>query len=825
MRGRYLAAAGAVALLGAAGAVWLIADSDHTEDKLAIGLIAVTGCLSFVLSGLVALWRRPDNRTGYLLVATGVLWLLASLTTANNPWLFTLGFLVNSAAFGAFAHLILAFPSGRLATRFERLLVATIWFDLLVPAAALLLVGGTDEVCVNDACPQSTVTVWQSDETAQAIVGLFTVVALTLCLVVLFLLVRRWRAASAALRRVLTPVYATSALTLGLLLVSLVVAEFDQDAARPIELMALVAFAAVPVAFLAGILRGKLARSGVGDLLLELTHGTPIRDALAKMLGDPTLDIAYWLPETGRYVSADGKPLQEGDGARHVTLVEHAGRPTAALLHDPLLADEPELIEATAAAAGLWLDNERLQAKLRAQISFLETIVNASPSLLCSLDREGRIANLNLASRVASGYLDEEEVRWKPFWDVFVPPEEREDSRLRFEEAAPFHREAGFEHTFVNRAGQELTIAWSTAPLYDEQGNVRNVICGKLDVTERERQLRELQASQQRLEAVFEASPVAIGEYALDDTITRWNPAAEKMFGWTAAEIVGQKPLHIPPERADELGELFRRVRGGEIYTGYETVRVRKDGATIIVEASAAPLKDAAGHVVGHMVMFADITARRQQDEELRASRARIVAAGDEARRRLERNLHDGAQQRLVALSLALRLAQSKITSDPEAAATVLEAAREELAAALDELRELARGIHPAVLTDRGLPAALEALASRSPIPVEIEAPEDELPRPVEAAAYYVVAEALANVAKYAGASGATVRICREDGRALVEVGDDGVGGADPAAGTGLRGLSDRVEALGGTLSVESPPGGGTRVSVEIPLEPTVSQR
>ena len=125
MRGRYLAAAGAVALLGAAGAVWLIADSDHTEDKLAIGLIAVTGCLSFVLSGLVALWRRPDNRTGYLLVATGVLWLLASLTTANNPWLFTLGFLVNSAAFGAFAHLILAFPSGRLATRFERLLVAT----------------------------------------------------------------------------------------------------------------------------------------------------------------------------------------------------------------------------------------------------------------------------------------------------------------------------------------------------------------------------------------------------------------------------------------------------------------------------------------------------------------------------------------------------------------------------------------------------------------------------------------------------------------------------------------------------------------------------
>jgi signal transduction histidine kinase len=265
-------------------------------------------------------------------------------------------------------------------------------------------------------------------------------------------------------------------------------------------------------------------------------------------------------------------------------------------------------------------------------------------------------------------------------------------------------------------------------------------------------------------------------------------------------------------------------VRSGEIYTNVESKRLRKDGTLLDVEVSAAPIRDALGNVVGHMALFADITHRRRQEEEIRASRARIVAAGDEARRRLERNLHDGAQQRLVALSLALRLAQSKLTTDPEAATTVLDSAREELSAALDELRELARGIHPAVLTDRGLPAALEALASRSPIPVEIEAPEEELPRPVEAAAYYVVAEALANVAKYAGASGATVRICREDGRALVEVGDDGVGGADPAAGTGLRGLSDRVEALGGTLRVDSPEGGGTRVSVEIPLEPAVSQ-
>ena len=204
----------------------------------------------------------------------------------------------------------------------------------------------------------------------------------------------------------------------------------------------------------------------------------------------------------------------------------------------------------------------------------------------------------------------------------------------------------------------------------------------------------------------------------------------------------------------------------------------------------------------------------------MRASRVRIVQAADAARRRLERNLHDGAQQRLVSLSLALRLAQSKLASDPGAAGTVLESAREELALALDELRELARGIHPAILTDRGLAAALESLATRSPVPVEIDAAVDGLPAAVEAAAYYVVAESLANVVKYARASHAAVRISQGEECLEVEVADDGVGGADPTAGTGLRGLADRVEALDGSLTVESPTGKGTLIRAELPLQP-----
>ena len=214
-----------------------------------------------------------------------------------------------------------------------------------------------------------------------------------------------------------------------------------------------------------------------------------------------------------------------------------------------------------------------------------------------------------------------------------------------------------------------------------------------------------------------------------------------------------------------------------------------------------------------------EITERKQQQQELEASRQRIVAAGDDARRKLERNLHDGAQQRLVSISLSLRLAQGRLEKDPAGAQEVLEASREELARALEELRELARGIHPAVLTDRGLEAALESLASRAPLPVEIDGPHTSLPAPVEAAAYYVVSEALANVTKYAQASSVKVTVEQANGCALVEVADDGVGGADPERGSGLRGLADRVASLNGKLAIDSPPGAGTRVRAEIPLE------
>jgi signal transduction histidine kinase len=201
---------------------------------------------------------------------------------------------------------------------------------------------------------------------------------------------------------------------------------------------------------------------------------------------------------------------------------------------------------------------------------------------------------------------------------------------------------------------------------------------------------------------------------------------------------------------------------------------------------------------------------------ELKASRERIVAAGDAERRRLERNLHDGAQQRLVGIALQLRLLQRRLRDDPSAEQLVATAS-DELAESLEELRELARGIHPAVL-EHGLGAALEGLAARASVPTTVACePVGRLPGQVELAAYFVASEALANVAKYAGASEATLRVWRVGDVARIEIADDGVGGADDARGSGLRGLADRVEALDGRLRVTSPPGLGTTVTAELP--------
>jgi signal transduction histidine kinase len=253
--------------------------------------------------------------------------------------------------------------------------------------------------------------------------------------------------------------------------------------------------------------------------------------------------------------------------------------------------------------------------------------------------------------------------------------------------------------------------------------------------------------------------------------------------------------------------------------------KVERDGECVAAIVHDPTLPQMRGHVEAAGAAAALALDNERLDAELRAkigelrgSRERMLRIGLEERRRLERDLHDGAQQRLVSMALNIRLARAKLNDDPLAADQLLASAGSELESALEELRELARGIHPAVLTDRGLATALATLANRAPVPVELgELPDERLPEAVELAAYFVVAEALTNVAKYSEATHATVQVERHNGRVVVEVADDGIGGADPGRGTGLRGLADRLAVLEGRLDVESPQGHGTTITARIP--------
>jgi PAS domain S-box-containing protein len=684
----------AIVLLEAAGAVALIFDSHREQNKVAIAAVAVSAGISFVVSGLIALHRRPENRTGFYLAATGYLWLLAALGEANSNVLWTVGGFVGNLGFIPFAALVLAFPTGQLAPRPDRLIVrATAAFVLIGPP--LLLLFERHAPSCGRSCGDSVIVVYHSPTTERIVAVAGDLVVAALVVAVVIVLVARWRRASRPLRRILLPVYAASAATLIVLLTSNLVASVSTRASNAIGPAFIPLFAAVPIAFLFGLLRSRLARASVGQLVVSIGTGTPLRAAIAQALGDPSVELAYAVGDGRRLVDGDGRPvaLPGAGSGRAATVVEHDGRRVGAIVHEESLVEERELVASVAATVALALDHERLAAELRSQFDLLVTIVDTAPSLLVTVDLEGRIVDLNAATVEASGRDDESEIHGRFFWDVFIDPAEREAMIARFRAAAPLHPPAQYENVFTNARGEWRVIAWRSAPVHDETGAVMRIVAGGLDVTD-----------------------------------------------------------------------------------------------------------------------------RKLQEQELRASRVRLVAAGDDARRRLERNLHDGAQQRLVSLSLALRLAQRKLAQDPEGAGQILDQASDELAQALDELRELARGIHPAVLTDRGLDAALNSLAERTPLPVEVSTTGRRLPDPVEAAAYYIVSEAVANVVKHARASAIEVRVATPDGRVVVEVADDGVGGADPMGGSGLRGLADRVAVLDGTLRVETPSTGGTRVVAEIPL-------
>ena len=579
LRGALWALAVAGVVLGLA-VLALILTSDHIDAPGAWAAGALVTGWGFIGVGLYSWGRRPDNRVGMLMTATGFAWFLAASGFSDLPLVFTLGQLLGALFFAVVIHLLLAFPGGQLQSRAEGFIVGAAYVLTVIGPIPLWLFADPAQLDCED-CPQNVILVHSNESLVTALGAALNLAGAVLVAAVLVVLVRRWRRASAAQRRFLVPVYSAGVAVLILLivLVLLQAGGLRDDALEAIWVASMVPFALVPYVFLGTLIRTHMIQSGaVGELMARLGE-TPqrgeLRDALARALGDPSLELVYWLPDDERFVDARGRPVElpSVDSDRAVTKVEREGGCVAALVYDSLVHDQQGgYVDAIGAAASLALQNERLEAELRSKV------------------------------------------------------------------------------------------------------------------------------------------------------------------------------------------------------------------------------------------------------EELRASRRRMLSIGLEERRRLERDLHDGAQQRLVSMALNMRLARARLRDDPAAAERLLDSAGDELGAALEELRELARGIHPAVLSDRGLDTALETLARRAPVPVELHRmPTARLPEAVELAAYFVVAEALTNVAKYASASHATVDVERTNGRVVVRVADDGIGGADPSTGTGLRGLADRLAVIEGRLEIDSEPGKGTTITARIP--------
>jgi PAS domain S-box-containing protein len=963
MRRRVATTVVLLALALSAGVVVLVATSDHVGEPVVGAALYVATSLGFVLAGVIAARRRPRNRTGKLMIAVGFSFYLGALAAASNPFLFTIGSMFAAIGYGFVVALALGYPTGELPARVDRILVGLTILLASVGQIVFLLVADAEELCADEeTCPDNLLDVTDDPVVSAVVSWTLNVAVLLAGAAVVARLVQRRRDASPALRRVLTPVFLATALAVVVVVARVIVADVAGEVTAAAWLLQIVSLLLIPLAFLYGLLRSRLARGSVSELVTDLNAGVPLREALARALDDPTVEIGYWIPEGERYVSADGAAFTppSGEADRAIRLVEHEGLPVALIVHDRSLLEEHELVDAAVGAAALALRAEGLQAEARAQYALLETLVDTAPSLFVHLDTDGRIRNQNAAAVDVAGFDDEEQVRGRMFWDVFIDPDERAAVVGRFEGLRPAFATGEYENAFTNARGERHVVFWRSGPVCDAEGAVTGIVAAGIDITERHEQAAALEREREFLNAIANNAPSLLClidhegrlaplasnkafertlEYSTEETggnvfwerfiapedaeaartlvaravegenpppldstwLTKsgrrlavsWsciplpvlderrlllvsgvdvtlrkrrelelqrerdatttvletvpsaivvldragrirdrdvdsyeagvNRAFREALGWHDPRLVGVSFLDLGAEPAREQASVALRVAaGGTPSDEVESEWIRADGRPVAFAWSACPVADVTGRTDGLiLVSGVDVTERRRHERELRASRQRIVTAGDEERRRLERNLHDGAQQRLVALSVALRLAESKLAGGGDGVPELLAGAREELAQALEELRELARGIHPAVLTDRGLGPALEGLAARSPVPVELSLPEGRLPKEVEAALYYVVAESLANVVKYARATTVWVDVVDTPQLAVVLVRDDGVGGADPTTGSGLRGLADRVGALDGRLVIESPPGGGTVVHAEIPLSPT----
>ena len=505
---------------------------------------------------------------------------------------------------------------------------------------------------------------------------------------------------------------------------------------------------------------------------------------------------------------------------------------------------------------------------------FAKVLTETTMSLVCVLDQDARILFFNDACERVTGFSRGEVVGCDAR-DYVIPPEEAET----FKEVLDYIWKTGLSSPqvghWLTKDGKRKLIAWSNRLMPSENGRPALLVTSGIDLSapdggdegaleggpeaklaevgrlaQEQRALRRVatlvasEASPERVFAavseeaarVLEVNASAVFRYEGDDTAT----IVGRHSRAETADDVFQLGMRLPAGEDTGIGQVLMtgapaRVhdyteRPGEIADNMRRMRYRSSvSAPIVVAgilwgavgiASAEPLPvDTEARLGAFCELVSLAVASAQARADLSASRARLVKAGDEQRRKLERNLHDGAQQRLVSLALTIRLARRQLEMKPEAVAASLEGAANELDLALEELRELARGLHPAALTEQGLGPALANLAKRLPIEVDLSAPDERLPENIEATAYYIVSEALTNVVKHAQARKAKVDMTLAGEVLKFEITDDGRGGADPFAGSGILGLRDRAEAVGGTLFVISPPGKGTVVTAQLPLK------
>jgi PAS domain S-box-containing protein len=797
--------------------------SEHNGGPVYFAVATGVGGTAFVIAGLLA-WRRPlGDAIGALMVCVGLAWLFfASLWNANEPLLYTLGNAFGSIPIALLLYLVAVYPLGRPTTRPERLLAL-----VLLPVAVL---ANLLPVLFQDRfgfeckqCSENRFLVSDQPGVYHGLTYFFTAVGVVFFLGVVLLAIRRWRSATPAMRRVLMPVYLTGGIAVAAIGIGFAAGYMSETAGTVLWLTAFVGVIALPFAVVAGLVRSKLML-GLRQLLdyADVPTTVEAQDAIRRALGDPTARVGYWLGRASGYVDVDGDPFPvrlEAPGRMTAPIVSTGGGPLGVIDHDAALAaHEPEVLEQVVNACRIALEKDRGRLALQASETRSRALLAASPDLMIRFRADGTY--LDIEGDTSGLVRAPEEMIGGNITDFL--PEEVVGPLVQCARRA---LELGGMQTVeyqLEVAGQLRDFEARMVPVGADEliSVVRDFTNQRRLETALQERLAELEREQEFTRTVVQTAPIVILLVDTHGRIVRFNQTCEELFGHADDEQVRGRhfwKVFVAPDCVDAATRSVDRLAAGEPHVEYETRWRTRSGLDRTIAVSGAPILDGRGEP-HYLFCGLDVTERERHAAAVRASRARIVEAQDGERRRLERNLHDGAQQRLVSVSLALRLAQGRLEEDPEDARAILTGAGEELALALEELRELARGIHPAILTDRGLAAALQSLADRAPYEVSLDAvPEERLPAQVEAAAFYVVSESLTNVAKYAQASVARVSVTRMNGRALVEVIDNGVGGADPTLGSGLRGLADRVEALDGHLEVTSAPGAGTQVRAEIP--------